>query len=229
MSIASPSATGGGGEKFEQQVAAFTLGLLLVRATPPVLKDTSVVEVHLQTRHLGWRTDDILLVGEKSDGSRRKLALQVKLGFTVSASDKDCRETIEAMWEDYVASDRFDASTDRLAIVTLHGTSTLLRDFSSLLWCARAAADANDFSRRLSLDGYVSKRTKRQNAAVLQILTELSGGALDEDSYWRFLRVVRVVSLDLNTPTAQTEANMLSLLTLCSANTADPQAAARDT
>lgn len=229
MSIASPVATGGGGEKFEQQVAGFALGLLLVRATPPILKDTSVVEVHLQTRHLGWRTDDILLVGEKSDGSHRKLALQVKLGFTVSASDKDCRETFEGMWEDYLASDRFGASTDRLAIVTLHGTSTLLRDFSSLLLCARAAADAGDFSRRLSLDGYVSKRAKQQNAAILRILSEYSGRAVEAESYWRFLRIVSVVSFDLNTPTAQTEANMLSLLTLCSVNTANSQAVARDT
>ena len=229
MSIASPIATGGGGEKFEQQVAAFALGLLLVRATPPILKDTSVVEMHLQTRHLGWRTDDILLVGEKSDGSKRKLALQVKLTFTVSASDEDCRETIEGMWEDYLASDRFEVSTDRLAIVTLHGTSTLLRDFNALLLCARAAVDAADFNRRLSLEGYVSKRTKQQSAAVRQILSEYSGGAVEEDSYWGFLRALSVVSFDLNTPTAQTEANMLSLLEFCADNTADAQAAARDT
>ena len=229
MSIASPIATGGGGEKFEQQVAAFALGLLLVRATPPILKDTSVAEVHLQTRHLGWRTDDVLLVGEKSDGSRRKLALQVKLAFTVSANDEDCRETIGGMWEDYLASDRFEASTDRLAIVTLHGTSTLLRDFSSLLLCARAAADSTDFERRLSLEGYVSKRTKQQNAAIRQILSEYSGGEVEEDAYWGFLRVVSVVSFDLNTPTAQTEANMLSLLEFCSVDAADARAAARDT
>lgn len=229
MSIASPVATGGGGEKFEQQVAAFALGLLLVRATPPILKDTSVVKVLLQTGHLGWRTDDILLVGEKSDGSQRKLALQVKLAFTVSVSDKICRETIEGMWEDFLASERFDATTDRLAIVTLHGTSTLLRDFSSLLLCARAAADAEDFSRRLSLDGYVSKKTKQQNAAVLKILSDNAGRAVEEDAYWRFLRIVSVVSFDLNTPTAETEANMLSLLTLCCVDSADPQAAARDT
>ena len=51
MSISSPIATGGGGEHFEQHVAAFSLGLLLVRAVPPILTDTSVVEVHLQTQH----------------------------------------------------------------------------------------------------------------------------------------------------------------------------------
>ena len=228
MSIASPIATGAGGEKFEQQVAAFALGLLLVRATPPILTDTSVVEVHLQTKHLGWCTDDILLVGEKSDGSRRKLALQVKLTFSVSVSDEDCRETIQGMWEDYLASDRFEACTDRLAIVTLHGTSTLLRDFNSLLLCARAAAAAEDFSRRLSLEGYISKRAQKQNAAVLKILSGHAGSAVEADSYWRFLRTVNVLSYDLNTPTAQTEASMLSLLALCATDSVAPQAAASD-
>ena len=78
--------TGGGGDQFEQHVAALALGLLLVRGMPPVLTDTSVVEVHFQTRHRGWRTDDLLVVGERSDGSRRRLALQVKRSFRISAS-----------------------------------------------------------------------------------------------------------------------------------------------
>ncbi len=166
MSIPSPIATGGGGEHFEQHVAAFALGLLLVRATPPILTDTSVVEVHLQTRHLGWRTDDILLVGETGSGSRRQLAVQVKRTFTVSANNDDCRKTIQGMWDDFQAGDRFSSSTDYLAIAILHGTATVLQDFNSLLLCARATTDAADFIRRLSLDGYISRRTKKQNEAL---------------------------------------------------------------
>ena len=229
LSIPSPIATGGGGEHFEQHVAAFALGLLLVRATPPILTNTSVVEVHLQTKHLGWRTDDILLVGKTSDGGRRKLAVQVKRTFTVSANNDDCRKIIQGMWDDFLAGDQFASSTDQLAIVTLHGTSAVLRDFNSLLLCARATIDAADFSCRLSKDGYISRHTKEQNNAVQTILTEHAGTPLDEDLYWHFLRTVNVLSFDLNTSTSQTKASVLSLLSLVAVGTTAPLAAAKAT
>ncbi len=225
-SVASPVSTGGGGEQFEQHVAALALGLLLVRGIPPVLTDTSVAEVHLQTRHLGWHTDDLLVIGERSDESRRQLALQVKRSFRVSVGDADCRKTILGMWNDF-RSDRFDASQDQLAVATLHGTSVLLRDLVSLLECARASIDAEDFGRRLELDGFVSKRAKEHNRNIRQILIDQGVESLDEDLYWRFLRVISVLSFDLNTATAQTEAWMLSLLTACSAYGSGSNEAAR--
>ena len=215
--VASPAATGGAGEQFEQHVAALALGLLLVRGTPPVLIDTSVVEVHLQTGHLGWATDDLLVVGERSDGSRCRLLLQAKRSFTVSASDDDCRKTIQGMWNDFHA-DRFDESKDQMAVATLHGTSALLRDFGSLLACARAPTDAANFRHRLSLDGFISTKAKEQNKAIHQILAEEGGKPPDSDVYWRFLRAVNVLSFDLNTPTSQMEAWMLSLLQGCTAD-----------
>ena len=222
---ASPAATGGAGEQFEQHLAGLALGLLLVRGMPPVLTDTSVVEVHLQTGRLGWGTDDVLLVGERSDGSRRKLALQAKRSFRVSANDDDCRKTIKGMWNDYRA-DRFDESEDQLAVATLHGTSVLLRDLTSLLVCARASTDAEDFGRRLSLKGFLSNKAKEQNGAIRLILAEDAGDPSD-DVYWRFLRTVNVLSFDLNTPTSQTEAWMLSLLQGCTADGSGNNTAAR--
>jgi len=213
-SVASPVSTGGGGDQFEQHVAAMALGLLLVRGMPPVLTDTSVVEVHLQTRHQGWCTDDLLVIGERSDGSRRRLALQVKRSFRVSTGDDNCRTTILGMWDDFLA-DRFDESQDQLAVATLHGTSVLLRDFRALLECARASVDAEDFGQRLSLDGFLSWRAKEQNRSLRQILTDGGFEPLDEIVYWRFLRVVNVLSFDLNTATSQTEAWILSLLAAC--------------
>lgn len=216
-SVASPVSTGGGGEQFEQHVAALALGLLLVRGMPPILTDTSVVEVHLQTRHRGWHTDDLLVIGERSDGSRRHLALQVKRSFQISAGDDACRTTIHGMWNDFLA-DRFDESRDQLAVATLHGTSVLLRDFVSLLECARASVDAEDFGRRLSLDRFRSQRTKKQNRSLRQILADGAVESLDENLYWRFLRVVNVLSFDFNTATAQTKASVLSLLAACTAD-----------
>jgi hypothetical protein len=224
--ISSPLATGGAGERFEQRVDAYALALLLARSTAPVLLDAVVTEVSLQTRHLGWCTDDLLIVGEVRPGVARKLAIQVKRSFTVAASDEDCAETIGGMWDDFVAVDRFDPTVDRLAIATLRGTATLLRDFESLLMCAHAATSAADFRRRLELDGFVSQKAKSQNDALLQILRAHLAQEPDEELYVMFLRVLTVLNFDLGTTSSQTDAMMLSLLAHVAKGTADPAAAA---
>ena len=60
--VSSPAATGGAGTVFEQHVNAYWLAHLLVGAIPPILRDSTVFEVYLQTEHLGWNTDDFLVV-----------------------------------------------------------------------------------------------------------------------------------------------------------------------
>ena len=210
--VSSPAATGGAGGHFEQHVDTYWLALLLVGAEPGILKNTSVAEVSFQTKHQGWKTDDLLIVGETGAGARKKLAVQVKLSFNVSASNADCRKTIEGFWDDFQANDRFNESEDRLAVITLHGTSTLLQSFNSLLKCAHASLDADDFHRRVKLERYIDKKAKRQNDAIKSILTSHIGEPPDDDDYLRFLRVVNILSYDLNTPTAQTKAHALTLL-----------------
>ena len=227
--VSSPTSTGGGGDQFEQHVVAYALGLLLVRAIPPVLTDTAVTQVHLQTSHLGWRTDDILIVGERGDGGRRKLPLQVKRNFTVSKKNEDCCATFQGLWDDFMAKDRFDPSLDQLGIAVLHGTSVLLHEFGSLLHCARASVDSEDFHNRLLRDGYLSKQAKAQHDAILEILGKHSGEPVDPDSSWQFLRVLNVLSLDLNTTASQTKAGLLSLFSLCIADSGDSIATANET
>ena len=227
-SVSSPISTGGSGEQFEQHVAGLALGLLLVRGTPPILTDTSVVEVHFQTEHRCWRTDDLLIIGEKVDGKQRQLALQVKRSFRVSARDNDCRKTVTGMWHDFL-SDRFDETQDQMAVVTLHGTSTLLRDFVSLLECARASKDADDFNHRLSRDRLLSKKAKNQNSDLRLILKEETGEVPADNTYWNFLRAINVLSYDFNTSSSQTEALVLSLLAACVVDGSETKAAAKAT
>jgi hypothetical protein len=210
--VSSPEATGGAGPVFEQHVDATFLALLLVRAIPPVLTDCQLKEVHFQTEHLGWRTDDLLVVGVNGAGGRRRLAGQVKRTFTVSSKDLDCRKTFSGFWHDFSEVSRFDRSHDRLAVITLRGTETLLRLFNSLLDCARASLDAGDFAHRLTAPGYMDQKARRYAEEIRLIVDEAAGSAVPDDDFWQFLKVVHVLSLDLNTPTAQTEASVKTLL-----------------
>ena len=64
---------------------------------------------------------------------------------------------------------------------------------------------------------------------VEAILEEHVGEPLNAELYWRFLRALNVLSLDLNTPTAQCKAGVLSLLSHFAADTASPEAGAEAT
>src|SRR5437762_117629 len=120
--VSSPASTGGAGTFFEQHVDAYWLAQLLVRGIPPILHDCAVVEVHLQTEHLGWHTDDFLIVGQNGSGDRRKLVGPVKRTFTVSATDDECKKAVQDFWKDFRNPQQFSLATDRFALVTLRGT-----------------------------------------------------------------------------------------------------------
>ena len=143
--VSSPAATGSAGPFFEQHVAAYWLAQLLVQGRSPIISNCSVTEVRLQTEHLGWHTDDFLVIGQDGAGSQRKLAGQVKRAFTVSASNEECKNAIRDFWNDFKNTDDFAVDTDCFVLVTQRGTNTLLGDFRSLLQCARSARDGTDF------------------------------------------------------------------------------------
>lgn len=210
--VSSPQSTGGAGTIFEQHVDAYWLAQLLVGSIPPILHDCAVKEVHLQTEHLGWHTDDFLVVGENGSGRRRSLAGQVKRSFTLSATNEECSKTIHDFWRDFKNTEQFSPARDRLALVTLRGTNTLLEYLCGLLDCSRAARDEADFERRLGIGGFVHAKSVAYCDQIRQIIGEIEERDVSAADVWPFLRVLHVLSVDLNNATRQTEAMMKSLL-----------------
>lgn len=210
---------------FEQHVAVYWLAQLLVRSIPPILIDTGVTEVHFQTEHLGFNTDDFLVVCARAGAANARLVGQVKRSFTISAADDECKKAIGDFWKDFKKADPFDPQHDRIVLVTLRGTNTLLETFVGLLDCARGAADGEAFQRRLSIDGFISKKSVHQCNELCHIVTALEGTPVTAKDLWPFLRVLHVLSLDLHTSTRQTEAHIKTLLALKSTDP-DPVASA---
>src|SRR5262245_61012203 len=190
--VSSPAATGGAGTTFEQHVGAYWLAQLLVRGLPPILIDTVVTEVSFQTERLGWQTDDFLILGERTAAAPRKLAGQVKRSFTVSASDKDCVQAIGDFWKDFNSPDHFSPADDRLALVTLRGTNTLLEYFVGLLDYARASRDGAEFEQRLATEGFISDTAVRYCGQLQEIIGKLEGTPVSAAEIWPFLRVLHV-------------------------------------
>lgn len=228
QTISSPLSTGGAGTFFEQHVDAFYLSLLVVRGIPPIIKDTLLSEVHFQTNHLGWNTDDLMLVGLNSKGEKRKLLIQVKRKFTISAINTDSKKAFIDFWNDYKSNSEFDRKADRLALIVLRGTNTLLSDFNSLLDCARASIDGEDFDRRLKISGLISSKAKDYASTIKSIITDGANDTVSSDEFCNFLSLLHVISLDLNTATSQNEGLIKSLLA-ASSSEVDPLAAANAT
>lgn len=221
--VSSPAATGSAGTTFEQHVGAYWLAQLLVGAIPPVLIDATVREVSFQTERLGWHTDDFLIVCT-AGGAVRNLAGQVKRSFTVSASDKECVQAVRDFWKDFNGP-RFSQDHDRLALVTLRGTNTLLEHFVGLLDCARAARDGAEFEQRLRTQGFISDTAMRYSGDLQRIIGDVEGKPVTAADIWPFLRILHVVSLDLHSATRQAEAHIKSMLAL-TATEGDPVASA---
>jgi conflict system STAND superfamily ATPase len=210
--VSSPASTGGAGTVFEQHVGAYWLAQLLVRAIPPILHDCIITQVHFQTEHLGWRTDDCLVEGRNGAGVTRKLAGQVKRSFTVSVTDEECKNAFLDFWADFKNAAVFSPDRDRFALVALRGTNTLLENFGGLLDCARAARDGAEFERRLKTPGFLATKTVHYCDAIRAIIGEAEGRPMTAADLWAFLRLLHVLSLDLQTSTAQTEAAIKTLL-----------------
>lgn len=216
--IASPVATGSSGTFFEQHVGVTWLSLLLVRGIPPIFTDSQVSKVIFQARRFGWETDDHVITTENAEKKIRKLVCQVKRSFTVSSANDECRKTFLSFWKDF-KSTRFDIALDRLCLVTLKGTNSLLVHFASLLEAANNSKSLEDFQQRLSVKGILNATAKNYAEEVKKGL-EQDGEVVSDSDLWSFLKSISVLSFDLNTTTSQTESWMKSLLAL-TANTSD--------
>ncbi|MFA1685911.1 hypothetical protein ACDY99_20680 [Achromobacter dolens] len=224
--VSSPVSTGGEGVFFEQHVAAYWLAQLLVRSIPPILTDRGVTEVHFQTEHLGFNTDDFLIICARAGAPPARLVGQVKRSFTISAADEECKKAIGDFWKDFKKAKPFNPEHDRFVLVTLRGTNTFLEHFVGLLDCARGAVDAKEFQRRLSLDGFISKKSVHQCNELCRIVSVLDETPITAEDLWPFLCVLHALSLDLHTSTRQTEAHTKTLLALKTTEP-DPVASAK--
>ena len=166
----------------------------------------------MQVEHLGWHTDDLLVVGRAGTDAERRLLCQVKRTFRISATDEDCRKAFGDFWADFCNRTLFRRGEDQFAIITSRGTNRLLSDLCGLLDTARAARDAADFAHRMSIQGVVSDAVRRDCGQIRTLLDEANATPVSDDDFVLFLKHLHLISYDLNTSTSQTEAWIKTLL-----------------
>lgn len=220
QSSTSPEATGGAGVAFEFQVDAAFLAFLLAGGTAPLLRGCQLESVHLQSGHLGWRTDDLLLVGKDRSGSVRKAALQAKRHFHFRKSDEESVAALGSAWADFSDSGRFDPARDTTGFVLQSGSSDFFHGYRALLDCARASVDESDFDRRLRMKGYLPKSALRNRDACREMLEEATKGTIPEDRLFQFLRVLDFVYMDFGSSVGAAEASIRTIVQVAADATA---------
>jgi len=215
----SPEAAGGSGVAFEFQVDATFLAFLLVGGSPPLLHGCRLEWIHLQSRHLDWRTDDLLLVGVDRSGERRQAAIQAKRQFTFQKSDADSVLALAKAWEDFNDDRLFKADRDVVGFAIQSGSSEFFHGFRVLLDCARAAVDPADLDRRLKRPRYLTKAALRYRDACRAMLEGTIGASVPDDRFFQFLRVLDFVQMDLGSSASVFEACARTVLLLAAGTT----------
>lgn len=213
--------TGGTGTTYEHYVGASFLARLLTSEICPVFTESHlrVKKVCFQTRHLGWETDDLLIICSSDQQDQKRLAIQSKRNFVLQSSDDDCKKTIHGFWKDFTNEDIFDPDNDALALATLPPSQRLSTGLRDLFNYARNSSDENDFAHRLS--AVANKGVRNYSKSIRAIVRDGVSSEITDEQFWRFLRTLHLLNLDLLTDTSSEEARIKTMLASSLRDTSD--------
>ena len=103
-----PFSTGSGGSRFEANIQATYVTLMLSGGYAPCLPTWPIVEIKLQGADAGYGTDDLIVFVENPENNeRRRLLGQVKNSIRITANNALFGEVIQAAWNDFNNADLF--------------------------------------------------------------------------------------------------------------------------
>jgi hypothetical protein len=193
--VTSPYATGGGGFRFEDRVAAYYLACVLTETVARGLVGTHAALVLAQRGDLGHPLDDIIVEGLSGGGERTRLSLQLKSKLTFTPADNEWRGVVEKAWET-VSADGFDAALDRVGagIATINARSD--SHYRPVLNWARYSASGPDFITRIAQPDFSHKDRTAFVEGVREIIAEKLQRAVTDDEIWTLLRSFVILRFD---------------------------------
>lgn len=207
--LSNPISTGGGGVNFEYNVQSLFVVLMLTGGVAPCLPAWPIVEIKLQAKYAGYKTDDfVAFVQEPNAGRRAKLLAQIKRDITVG-ENPNFAKVIKAMWADYCDAE-FSRDFDAVALITGPISSTDCSGVRTLLHTARTSGSASDFITKIAL----SSQLQRTKLSVFRKQLADANGAIEltDEELWHFLKCFYLVGYDLELPNGSSISLIQSLL-----------------
>lgn len=193
--MTSPYATGGGGFRFEDRVAAYYLACVLTETVARGLVGTHAALVMAQRSDLGHPLDDIIIEGLSGGGEETRLSLQLKSKLTFTPADKEWRSVVEKAWET-VNSAGFDPAVDRVGvgIATINARSD--SHYRPVLNWARYSASGADFIQRISLPDFSHEDRNVFVEGVREIVADMLKRTVTDEEVWSVLRSFVILRFD---------------------------------
>jgi len=173
--------------------------LMLTGGVVPCLQPWPITKIKLQGKYAGYDTDDFIAFVESRDGIQRaKLLAQIKHSVAITESDPVFSAVIQAAWNDFQSSD-FKEGVDAIALITGPMSSNDIEHARVILEWARHSASANEFIEKVSITNF-SSETKREKLKAFrsQLAKANKGKNLDDETFWRFLKVFHLLGYDLD-------------------------------
>ncbi|HIF9060190.1 TPA: hypothetical protein ACX6MH_000337 [Photobacterium damselae] len=197
--LSNPFSTGSGGARFEANIQATFVTLMLSGGYAPCLPSWPIVEIKLQGAVAGYGTDDLIVFVENpATNERRRLLGQVKNSIAITTQSKLFAEVIQAAWNDFNNAEVFTKGKDVIALITGPINATDTDGVNGLLEQARHTRNAYEFLTQVSRANFCSDTVRTKLEAFKKQLKVANGGDdVDSSDLYEFLRHFHLLGYDL--------------------------------
>lgn len=208
--LSNPYSTGGGGVTFETRIQASFAVLLLANGYAPCLRAWPIKAVHLQAKHFGYETDDVVVeTFDEGSGRTGRLFAQIKHDIAFTQGNKTYGEVLQAAWTDFKTN--VNPATDAIVLITgpLSGTDLELR---TLLEWARTSTSAEDFLKKVQLSNFSSANKQSKLKSLRAHLDSANAARVGDEDVWQFLKCFHVLQYDLDIASGVNHALLSSII-----------------
>ncbi|MBO2557938.1 hypothetical protein I6M33_16530 [Shewanella algae] len=197
--LSNPFSTGSGGARFEANIQATFVTLMLSGGYAPCLPSWPIVEIKLQGSVAGYGTDDLIVFVENPvNNDRRRLLGQVKNSIAITAKSKLFAEVIQAAWNDFNNPDVFTKGKDVIALITGPINATDTDGVNGLLEQARHTRDADEFLTQVGRAHFCSDNVRSKLTAFkTQLKVANKGCDVEKQDFYEFLKHFHLLGYDL--------------------------------
>jgi len=197
--LSNPFSTGSGGPRFEANIQATFVTLMLSGGYAPCLPSWPIVELKLQGAVADYATDDLVVFVESpANNDRRRLLGQVKNSITITAKSKLFTEVIQAAWNDFNNPECFTKGKDVIALITGPINATDTDGVNGLLEQARHTRDADEFLTQVDRAKFCSDNVRNKLAAFKSKLKAANKGKdVEKQDLYEFLKHFHLLGYDL--------------------------------
>lgn len=196
--IASPLLTGGAGYNFENKVQSLFLLQMLTDSKAVCLDDCSIKKIIFQARRNGIYTDDLVVIGENTEGETISLLIQIKETFSVSRNST-FDSVINSAWHDFKNTNVFCFGRDKIIVATGPLSKTDINVSRQIFEIARCSNTYEEFDNKLQISNLFSEKHRKKYNILKEYIKKANDNTdPDNQDLFDFIRSFYLIGFDLD-------------------------------